>query len=162
MARYPKGSNPKLTEALIEKISVAIQHGSYIETAAALCGVNKDTLYRWLRVAATDEATELHHKLSDALKRAMAASETRDLAVIDKAAQEGVWQAAAWRLERKHPDRWGRQSRVEVQHSGVEGKPIEVTDRSEILKKVLADPAALIALETLEERIGKDETETDS
>ena len=162
MARYPKGSNPKLTEALIEKIALAIHHGAYIETAAALCGINKDTLYQWLRIAASDGAAPLHIKLSDALKRAMAASEARDIAVIDKAAQDGVWQAAAWRLERKHPDRWGRQSRVEVQHSGIEGKPIEIVDRGEILKRVLADPAALVALETLEERIGSDEPKTDT
>lgn len=27
---------------------------------------------------------------------------------IRQAAQGGVWQAAAWRLERRHPDQWGR------------------------------------------------------
>ena len=162
MARYPKGSSPKLTESLIEKISLAIRHGSYIETASALCGINKDTLYRWLKVATTEEATALHKKLSDAVKKGLAVAETRDLAVIDKAAQEGVWQAAAWRLERKHPDRWGRQSRVELQHSGVEGKPIEVMDQRELFKKVLADPAALLALETLEAKIGNNEDENNS
>ncbi|MDR3606246.1 MAG: hypothetical protein P4M08_02570 [Oligoflexia bacterium] len=153
MARYPKSSTPKLTEELIDKLAVVIRHGAYIETAAAFCGVHKDSLYRWLKMAASDEATELHHKLNDALKRAMAEAEVRDLSVINKAAQEGIWQAAAWRLERKHPERWGRQARLEVQHSGVEGQPIEITDRTETLKKILLDPTVLVAFETLEAKI---------
>ena len=158
MARYPKKSTPKLTEELIEKLALVIRHGAYIETAAAFCGIHKDSLYRWLKIAAGDEATELHHQLNDALKRALADAEIRDLSVITKAAQEGIWQAAAWRLERKHPERWGRHARVEVQHSGVDGRPIEIADRSEALKKILADPAVLIAFETLENRIGTGET----
>ena len=162
MARYPLGSCPKLTENMIECIAASIRSGSYIETSAALAGINKDTFYRWLKLAESDEATDLHRKLSDAVKKAMAEAEVRDLDVIDAAAQGGIWQAAAWRLERKHPDRWGRQARVEVQHSGVEGKPIEITDRSEILKRILADPAALIALETLESKLDHDDTETKS
>ena len=28
-----------------------------------------------------------------------------------------TWQAAAWYLERKHPDRWGRRERVDVNQS---------------------------------------------
>jgi hypothetical protein len=157
MARYPKKSTPKLTEELIEKLSMVVRHGAYIETAAAFCGIHKDSLYRWLKIAASDDATELHHKLNDALKRALADAEIRDLSVITKAAQEGIWQAAAWRLERKHPERWGRHARVEVQHSGVDGRPIEIADRSEALKKILADPAVLVAFETLENRIGTGE-----
>lgn len=156
MARYEKGTTPRLTESLIEEIAVAIRNGAYVETAAALCGISKDTFYRWLRAAEGEDASDLPQKLSDAVKRAMAESELRDLAVIDKAAQQGAWQAAAWRLERKHADRWGRQATVQVQHSGAEGKPIEIADRSETLKKVLLDPAALIALETLEAKIERE------
>ena len=31
-----------------------------------------------------------------------------------KAAGEGSWQAAAWRLERKFPERWGRREHHEL------------------------------------------------
>ena len=154
MARHPRGSAPKLTEGLIETLSATIRNGAYIETAAALCSISKDTLYRWLRDAENGDADGLHSKLSDAVKKAMAEAELRDLAVIDKAAQEGIWQAAAWRLERKHSDRWGRQSKVQLEHSGPEGRPIEVTAIRENLKQILADPAALAALETLEAKLG--------
>jgi len=36
----------------------------------------------------------------------------RDVAIIAKAAAGGHWQAAAWRLERKFPDRWGRKTKL--------------------------------------------------
>lgn len=156
MARHPKGSTPILTDELIEKLAATIRGGAYVETAAAFCGISKDTFYRWLRAAEGEEATELLLRLSDAVKKAMAEAELRDLSVISKAAQDGVWQAAAWRLERKFNDRWGRQAKVQLEHSGPDGKPIEVNDRSDRLKRLLTDPDALAALETIEERIGHD------
>lgn len=162
MARYPKSTTPKLTEKMIERIAEAIRRGCYVETAVALAGLSKQSFYRWLKQAESDEATELAQKLSDAVKKAMAEAETRDLAVIDKAAQSGEWTAAAWRLERKHPERWGRQSRVQVEHSGVEGRPIEISDRTETLKRLIADPVALAALETLEDTLEKGEPETEN
>ena len=158
MARHPRGSAPKLTEAIVEKIANAIRHGCYVETAVALNGLSKQTFYRWLKQAEGAGATQLHLQLSDAVKKAMAEAEARDLAVIDKSAQEGIWQAAAWRLERKHPERWGRQARVQVEHSGVEGKPIEIAERNASLKQILADPAAMAALEVLEEKLDNDES----
>jgi len=42
--------------------------------------------------------------------------------VIQRVAENGVWQAAAWRLERKYPDKWGRR-RVEV--TGPGGGPVQ-------------------------------------
>jgi transposase len=154
MARYPKGSTPILTDELIERLANTIRGGAYVETAAAFCGISKDTFYRWLRMAESEGATELLLKLSDAVKKAMAEAELRDLHVIDKAAQEGVWQAAAWRLERKYNDRWGRQSRIQLEHSGPDGKPIEFSERGDKLKKILTDPDALNAIEVLEAKLG--------
>lgn len=159
MARHPKGTAPKLTEQLIEKMTSTIRAGAYVETAAALCGISKDTFYRWLRQAEIDDTCTLAVKLSDAVKKAMAEAELRDLATIDKAAQSGEWTAAAWRLERKFPHKWGRQAKVQLEHSGPEGKPIEIADRRASLKKLLDDPAALSALELLEGKLQESENE---
>ncbi|WP_413612914.1 hypothetical protein [Bdellovibrio sp. HCB-110] len=126
MARHPKASTPTLSNELIETIAQAIRVGSYVETAVALAGVSKDSFYRWLRQAESDDANEMTVKLSDAVKKALAESEKRDLDVIDKAAQEGEWTAAAWRLERKFPNKWGRQSKVQLEHTGMDGGPIEI------------------------------------
>lgn len=131
MARYQKTSTPTLTDELIETIAQAIRVGAYVETAVALAGVSKDSFYRWLRQAESDESNDMTIKLSDAVKKALAESEKRDLDVIDKAAQEGEWTAAAWRLERKFPNKWGRQSKVQLEHTGMDGGPIELQSMTE-------------------------------
>ena len=41
-----------LTPALIKKIISFLRGGSYIETAAAACGISKETFYDWLKKAA--------------------------------------------------------------------------------------------------------------
>lgn len=149
MARHPKASTPTLNDELIETIAQAIRVGSYVETAVALAGVSKDSFYRWLRQAENDDANEMTVKLSDAVKKALAESEKRDLDVIDRAAQQGEWTAAAWRLERKFPNKWGRQSKVQLEHTGMDGGPIEVQSMTEDemetrIEKLLQKRAVLI------------------
>lgn len=136
------GRPTKFDPELGKQIVLAIQAGAYIETAAAAAGISKNTLYDWLRKGARPSATPALKEFSDAVKKAMAMSELRDLAVIDKAAQGGQvlrvvtttkqgkdgqlvtkeekhltspqWQASAWRLERKHPEKWGTQRAYEA------------------------------------------------
>jgi hypothetical protein len=48
-----------------------------------------------------------------ALEQADAQAEVRDILLIGKAAQTN-WKAAAWRLERRFPDRWGPKRPVEA------------------------------------------------
>ena len=139
MARYSKDSTPKLTKELIEEISLHLRMGSYVETAAATCGISKDTFYRWLRQGKRDEKNTLPKQLSYAVERSISEAEMRDIDVINKAAfgspkkflvdQNGEfvfdpkgrlivieeeikpdWKASAWRLERRCPKRWGRRS----------------------------------------------------
>lgn len=100
---------PKLTDVPAEakaKILQAVQSGNYLETAAAYAGIDKTTLYDWLR-RGVREKTGPFADFSHAVQKALADAEVRDVARIAKAAQ-AIWQASAWRLERKFPDKWGR------------------------------------------------------
>jgi hypothetical protein len=47
-------------------------------------------------------------------------AELRDLTNINQAAAAGIWQASAWRLERRFPKKWSRRVFVEQPK---EGKP---------------------------------------
>jgi len=115
----------KLTAERSEKIIGYLRAGAYIETAAAAAGISKQTLYNWLRrAAAEDEEDPSFAKFAAAVEEAQALAEVRDIALIGKAA-ESQWQAAAWRLERKSPERWSRKDRVEL--SGKGGGAIEHT-----------------------------------
>ena len=150
MARNPKGSSPKLTTQLIEDVCLLLRRGSYIESAAAACGISKDTFYRWMKNGKSAQGNNLEKELSYAVLKSLAEAEMRDLEVIDKAAlgtpdrlaldengkilidtkgnaivaEYGLspnWKASAWRLERKFPDRWGRKSKMDVEVGGEEG-----------------------------------------
>lgn len=105
----------KITEALIDEIVKYIRIGCYIETAIVLAGINKDTFYKWCRQG-HEEKRGLKRLFLERVTKALAEAELRDIAYIDKAIQNGVWQAAAWRLERKFPTRWGKRDHLEIEH----------------------------------------------
>lgn len=114
--KHPGGRPTKLTPELQDRIVQAIRAGAYIETAAAYAGVSKDTLYQWLKRGARSKSG-IYRQFSDAVEKALAEAEMRDVMLVGRAAETN-WQAAAWRLERKFPERWGRRDRVSMEHSG--------------------------------------------
>src|SRR6185437_6725254 len=105
------GRPTKLTPKLQIEICTSLATGAYVETAAALHGINKQTLYDWLKRG--NKGEEPYVGFLDAVKRAEAASEQAALMKIVEAGEDPKnWTAHAWRLERKHPDRWGRRDKV--------------------------------------------------
>lgn len=94
----PTKLTPERAEALIE----LLRDGVYVETACAACGVGTSTFYRWMTID-----REPYVEFRDAVKKAEAEAETRAVEVVRNAATTS-WQAAAWWLERKFPERWGR------------------------------------------------------
>ena len=117
----------KLNRDIQNKIVTAIRMGNYIETAAAVAGINKTTLYDWLKRGEREKqrvendsrkkirkSEAIYVEFSNAVEKALAEAEARDVMLISKAANT-QWQAAAWRLERKFPDRWGRKV---IEHRG--------------------------------------------
>ena len=154
--RKPSRGRPtKLTPELQAKICFAIQAGNFIETAAAYAGIRKATLHNWLRHGAR-QTQGIYHAFSEAIEKALADAEARDVALIAKAAADGHWQAAAWRLERRFSDRWGRRETV---HATVKGKLAhtqldlgrvdlsritneELNALEQIYSKILPDPGA--------------------
>lgn len=108
-AKPAKTGRPcKLTPEIQEKISEYLANGCYLETAAACAGIVKNTLYDWMRIAAKDNEEGKQTKFtsfSDAVEKAMAEAEMKDINRIEDAAKKN-WFAAAWRLERRNPKRW--------------------------------------------------------
>jgi len=108
----PGGAPSKLTLDVQSKICAALQRGNYIETSAAFAGINKSTLFLWMKTGHDDikagKTKSKYAKFLDAVEIAQAESEVRDLGHIDTSAGAGSWQAAAWKLERRFPKRWGR------------------------------------------------------
>lgn len=141
----------KLDIEIQKEIINMVKAGNFLETAAAFAGVDVSTIRRWIKrgereLQRIDEnsggrakirkAEQKYVEFCTAIKKAKAESEIRDLLLIGNAAKED-WKAAAWRLERKYPERYGRTERHEL--TGKDGGPIEVDEVSEKLIKKLTN-----------------------
>lgn len=113
----------KLTPDVQARICQAVQLGATYELAAQYGGVAYETLRSWLR-AGEQRPNSPHAAFSAALKEAEGKGVLGWLAKIEKAASDGEWTAAAWKLERRYPQTYGRRvqevtGRVEVVTDGV-------------------------------------------
>lgn len=106
-------SRPKLDPLLAQRIVDLIRAGNYLEVAATAAGIHRSTLHRWLRHG-RDQQRGRFRKFLTAVEKAQAEAESRDVALIARAAGED-WRAAAWRLERKQPRRYGPRVALSVQ-----------------------------------------------
>ena len=109
-----------MTKETQAKIVEAVRAGAYIETASAFAGIDKASLYAWMK-RGNAQTKGIYREFLNAIEKAFADSELRDIMNIGNAAKEN-WQASAWRLERRFPDRWGRKEKINVdanvKHSG--------------------------------------------
>lgn len=131
------GRPTKLNDDIQKKILDAVRAGIWLDQASALAGIAPSSLYLWAdkgqraRELAELEGKELtgddlkYAEFSDALKKARAEAEARNVMQIQNAAANGTWQASAWFLERSFPQRWGRTDRMEV--TGKDGGSVEVS-----------------------------------
>jgi len=105
------GRNTKLTPEVQKKIVNLITAGNYVETACGAVGVSHASFYNWLERGRQGEQPFLD--FLDAVKKAETVSEALYLEYIRKAAPE-TWQAAAWYLERRNYQKWGKKTQVDV------------------------------------------------
>lgn len=108
---HPIGRPPKLTYDMIEKIADLIVMGKPIAVAANLAGISESTIYRWLALGKKKGANKIYKELVERVYEACEFSEFEALQVLRQATLEGSnWRAAAWILERRHPEKYGKRS----------------------------------------------------
>lgn len=122
----PGGRPTKFTPETVKKLLEAVRLGNYRETACKYAGISHQTLRNWIHLAQRPDAPPEYVEFLEALERAEAEAEVEDLGLILRAAREGTWQAAAWRRERKNPERWGRRDATRMELTGADGGPLDV------------------------------------
>lgn len=135
----PAGRPTSLTPDVQEAVLVAIAAGNYRVTACKKAGISNKSLINWEKAGA--EGVEPYKEFFLLLQKAEAAAEAVLLASV-KAADKG-WQAQAWIMERRWPERWGGRVRLMV-----------TEERELLLDKVKKDPELH---ERLREVITRDE-----
>lgn len=103
-----KGRNEKLTQDGIRTAIKYCRAGLPDCQIAAILGVTRETYSRWVNHPKTENQRQLAH----ALKKADAEREANLVSRIMRASDD-TWQAAAWLLERRYPERYARPTRPE-------------------------------------------------
>jgi transposase len=154
--------NPGKWSRVRERLIEAVRNGCSRTAAAAAAGLDRHTLYGWLRQGREDPDSPFG-ELNRALEAAEAEFEATQIKVIAKAAQGGElikrvvhkdgtveetyaraeWTAAAWLLERKWPERYGMKSRPEI----------EVRRRLLIMSERLGVPPVQLLEEAVQEAV---------
>ena len=125
IARSPQGAAAMVpTDDFIEDVSALIKQGNYLGTAVRACGIGLSTFNGWMKAVSEEALSKIHTeedfkklaphmKLAEAVVVAAAQAEVDRVDIIDKAAQLGQWTSAAWWLERRFPERWGKRGFVD-------------------------------------------------
>lgn len=122
----------------VERFLAAIERGATYELAAGYAGITYQCYLNWMKKGETqlndnDDTEEQGDEYLD-FYRAVKASEAKAainwLIKIDKAA-EAQWQAAAWKLERRYPQQYGK---TVQEFQGKDGGPVQYENMSETEK----------------------------
>lgn len=101
----------KLTKELSREICGYIAQGLTKKTAIDACGIAESSFYTWLQKGEKDLADgrkTIYAEFLKSIKKAETKDKLSRLKVIRDAANDGTWQAAAWELERRYRDEYGR------------------------------------------------------
>ena len=98
----------KLKANMIDEAVKLISNGATNKDVCAYLGIHEATFYRWLQRPVTDN----QRKLCESLKKADVQRKLWHIQQIQKAAENGSWQASAWYLERKYPQEWAKAERI--------------------------------------------------
>ena len=119
----------KLTPAIQQEIVKSLSSGAWFAHACEAAGVDRETgrawirrgqgyvrentgARKWKRIAL--RGPEKYAAFADAVRMALAKSDTRDQQLLAKHALED-WRAAAYRQERRNPKIFGERVKVEVE-----------------------------------------------
>lgn len=143
------GRKTKLNENLIQEAEKLIRLGNYTTVVTQYLGIHQSTWYNWMQEG-EEAKTGLKREFFERIKKAESFAEIKNVQQIQKASEDN-WQASAWYLERKFPERWGKRDKYSLEHTGKDGDPIETSHTEEIDLSKITDKE----LEQLENIITK-------
>ena len=112
----PVGRPSKFTDDVRTAIIDSIEAGATYDQAAQCAGIAPSTLFDWKAKGEAGEAD-----FSDFLEQLKTAEAKGDLELLKRiryaSTDPKLWTAAAWILERRHPETWGKQ-KIDLHHTG--------------------------------------------
>ena len=121
MAGRPTKLTPDVQELIVDGINAGLTYGM----SCARAGVDTATFYRWLEKGEVAKSG-VFREFCDAISRAKADSALRLVSQITLQAPAD-WRAAAFMLERRFPDDYGKRTEV----TGKDGGPVKVDAKTQ-------------------------------
>ncbi len=109
---------PELQDAVVKRIRA----GNYIKVACLAVGIGVSTYFEWLKKG--EEGRQPYAEFTDTIKKAEAEAHVNYVAIVASHAPK-QWQAAAWWLERRFPDKWGRRDKLDIKGEIVADKKVD-------------------------------------
>ena len=126
-----------------KRICDAIRLGATYEIAAKYGGISYRTFRRW--VVWGEGGDPVFEPFVRSVHDAEGAGALTWLAVIEKAAKDGAWQAAAWKLERRYPGSYNKTGDGREEAAETAADPVSA--RAELERLAAAMGLRLIAAE---------------
>ena len=103
----------KLNKDTKRRLLESIAAGNYLKVACAYAGISYSTYRNWM-VRGEHAIKGQYREFFEEVNEAIAEAEVVSVAQIKKAENQD-WRAAAWMLERRHPERWANTHRVQLE-----------------------------------------------
>ena len=142
--RAHREARSKFQPERVDRLIGLIRAGNYVTTACGSVGLDPVTFSHWL--AKGREGKEPYATFRRDVEKAVADAEARDVAYIARAA-ETDWKAAAWRLEKRLPHKWGGSPKQAVQEMVNEELQRAVDRLREVLPQRYFEAAARALME---------------
>lgn len=133
------GRTRKLDDDLELKLLKHLRHGVSRRDSCAACSLGYSTFERWLKEGADLEADHQLRGFRGRVQRAEAMAKIQLISAVRRASAT-EWKPAAWLLERKWPEEFGRRDHVTQEVTVREGEAQQVED-------AMADPEMRKAME---------------
>ena len=103
----------KYTDEAVKGICDALRAGNTRRDSCHSVGISEDTFAGWLKSKSV---------FSDSIQKAEADAAVHNLSIVQKAAHDGTWQAAAWWLERRRKADYS----LRTETTGADGSAVRV------------------------------------
>lgn len=144
----------KLTTELISKLVEAIQIGCTYKHACEYAGIADSTFYGWMengrnlreksKTQKIKKTNQIYIEFLETIEKAKAKNVIANLAIIQRAAKDKNWQAAAWILERRHgmirKEEEKIQTQINITQVDIEQLLLQVREQEHLIHELISDP----------------------
>ena len=130
--KKPRGTgrhDMRRDQEVMKRLEDALVAGNTYKVACVLSGISERSFMRWKAEGLKAKRGSLGWQFLQLIKGAEAKAIHRNVMVIQTASKKN-WTAAAWWLERRCPDDFGRRDTIHQKISAPDGGPVKVEDTS--------------------------------